>query len=770
MIELTVFRIKVPKNIESGPISAEQLFASLHAVCKKNVRFEIVNDKGRIFFYVVFPTEFKGTVSSQLFGSYPDLELIEVNGYTNYFDKGYFFAELGLKRVDLYPIKRFTQFEDKLKRVAFDPLSGITSALADAGSGIDYCSIQLDFKPLSDRWRRVYIRCIKVLSRNVFIDSEFFKDLYSRIFISRKRYLKALFFPFYLFLRLHSIFVLFRSENRIKDLKEMTTTIHEKESSLDAAIDKVSKLLFEVKLKFVFRTDDFVLANSASKQLCGAFNQFTMPNLNGFKMSSVKRASKVSLNLFSKEQGSILNQEELSTLFHMPNIDVKTPGIDWIESRKLEPPFNLETDLQGINLIGNTNYRFTKKKVGILPDDRRRHFYVIGKTGMGKSTLLENSIYNDIIDNKGLALIDPHGDLADKVLSFIPSKRVNDVVLIDPADPKSAIGFNLLQDVDPRLRSIVCSGIISVFKKLYFESWGPRLEHILRFTILALLEFPGSTLLGVPLLLQNSKYREQVIKSVTDPVVLNFWKTEFENMQDKLRVEAISPILNKVGQFVSSPTIRNIIGQSMSTVDLEFAMNCGKIVIINLSKGKIGEDNSTLLGSLFVTKFQLDAMKRVNIPENERKDFYLYVDEFQNFATESFATILSEARKYRLNLILANQYISQMPDVVKEAVFGNVGSILSFQIGFDDAEYISKQFKEEVSPQDLVGLNKYHAYMKLLIDGMPSGTFSLCTLPPVAVENHADISKVVKVSRERYCRDISLINTKLQKWNSNYSC
>ncbi|MBD3360769.1 DUF87 domain-containing protein [Candidatus Peregrinibacteria bacterium] len=417
-----------------------------------------------------------------------------------------------------------------------------------------------------------------------------------------------------------------------------------------------------------------------------------------------------------------------------------------------------------MTVLGQTNFRGAQQLFGIRPLDRRRHIYIIGKTGMGKSTLLENMVYSDIVAGRGVGVIDPHGDLADAVLKFVPSNRINDVVLVDPSDKEYAVAFNMLENVNPALGSIVCSGLVGIFKKIYAESWGPRLEHILRNTILSLLAYPGSSMMGITRILQDPDYRKKIVKKIEDPVVKSFWIDEFEKMQDRFRVEAISPIQNKVGQFLASPTIRNIVGQPKSTIDLRFAMDKGKIVIVNLSKGKIGEDNSALLGAMFITKFQLDAMSRANVPEKDRKDFYLYVDEFQNFATESFATILSEARKYRLNLTMANQYIAQMPDEVREAVFGNVGSLLSFQVGFDDAEYVSQQFGEEVLPSDLVSLSKYHAYMRLLIEGMTSKTFSLVTLPPpVLKEDNSD--KIRKVSRERYSNKVSVIEDKLKRWS-----
>ena len=313
------------------------------------------------------------------------------------------------------------------------------------------------------------------------------------------------------------------------------------------------------------------------------------------------------------------------------------------------------------------------------------------------------------------------------------------------------MAFNMLENIDPTMNSVVASGLVGIFKKIYAESWGPRLEHILRNTILSLLEYPDTTMLGITRILVDADFRKKVVRNVSDPIVKRFWADEFEKMQERQRVEAISPIQNKVGQFLSSPIIRNIVGQPRSMVDIRFAMDRKKIFICNLSKGKIGEDNSSLLGSMIITKFQLDAMSRSNISEKDRVDFYLYVDEFQNFATESFATILSEARKYRLNLTMANQYVAQMPDEVRDAVFGNVGTLMAFQVGFDDAEYISKQFSEVALPNDLVQLPKYNLYSKLLVDGMPSQPFSASTLPPISNElEEGRREKVIRFSRERF--------------------
>lgn len=417
-----------------------------------------------------------------------------------------------------------------------------------------------------------------------------------------------------------------------------------------------------------------------------------------------------------------------------------------------------------ITLFAKTNFRNSLRPFGIKLDDRRRHMYVIGKTGMGKSTMLENMIIQDIRYGRGLAVVDPHGDLVEKVINYIPSYRVNDVVYFNPADVDYPIAFNILESVDPTHRHLVASGLISIFKKLWADSWGPRLEHILRNTILALIEYPGSTLLGVTRMLVDKDYRRKVVDHLTDPIVKAFWRDEFAAFNDKFRVEAVSPIQNKIGQYLSSSIIRNIVGQPKSTIDMREIMDSGKIILMNLAKGRIGEDNAALLGAMMITKLQLAAMSRIDIPEWQRKDFFLYVDEFQNFATESFANILSEARKYRLDLIIAHQYIEQLDEQVQAAVFGNVGTIICFRVGATDAEFLAKEFFPTFTETDLVNLTKYDTYLKLMIDGVASEPFSATGLPPVTNPDNLE-EKILRVSRERYAKPRTVVEDKIARWS-----
>jgi CxxC-x17-CxxC domain-containing protein len=421
-----------------------------------------------------------------------------------------------------------------------------------------------------------------------------------------------------------------------------------------------------------------------------------------------------------------------------------------------------------VTLFAETNFRNSYKKFGIKKDDRRRHMYFIGKTGMGKSTVLENMIVSDFRAGNGVAVVDPHGDLAEKVINYIPDNRIKDVVNIDPSDINYPIAFNVVEQVEPHLRHLVASGLVGVFKKLWADSWGPRLEYILRNAVLAILDYPDSTLLGVVRMLSDKKYRKSVVANIQDPVVKSFWQKEFGSYADKFATEAVSPIQNKVGQFLSSSLMRNIVGQVNSSIDLRKIMDEGKIMIMNLSKGRIGEDNSALLGAMMITKIQLAAMSRVDIPEEDRKDFYLYIDEFQNFSTESFANILSEARKYRLNLIMAHQYIEQLEDTVKAAVFGNVGTLVTFRAGATDAEELVKEFTPTFVEEDIVNLPKYEMYLKLMIDGITSTPFSARGLKPLTKKDETNnIDKVIRNSREKYANAREVVEEKIMRWHED---
>lgn len=419
---------------------------------------------------------------------------------------------------------------------------------------------------------------------------------------------------------------------------------------------------------------------------------------------------------------------------------------------------------QELLILGETNYRKERKKFGILKDDRRRHMYIVGKTGMGKSTLLLNCIVQDVQRGNGVAVLDPHGDLVERVLDFIPPRRINETIYFNPADTDYPIAFNPLYHKDPSQRHLVASGMIQVFKKIWVDSWGPRLEYVLRNAILALLENPGNTLLGIPRLLTDSLFRKRIIKGIKDPVVRHFWAVEFEQYPKVFRTETISPIQNKVGQFLSTPMVRNIVGQTKTKFDLSDVLDSGKILLMNLSKGKIGEDNSSLLGSLMISQIYLAAVKRANLPEEKRKDFYLYIDELQSFATDEFSSILSEARKYRLCVIAANQFVSQLPKTLTSALLGNVGTIVAFNCGSEDAETIACEFRPTFNMCDLLELPKHNCYLKVSIGESSSSPFSAVTSPEISHTYRSSHYKIRFQSQKRYCTQCNNITRKIGRW------
>ncbi len=419
--------------------------------------------------------------------------------------------------------------------------------------------------------------------------------------------------------------------------------------------------------------------------------------------------------------------------------------------------------------FAKTNFRNSNRLFGIRRKDRRQHMYVIGKTGTGKSALLNNLIVQDIANGEGLCVVDPHGELIEEILHKIPEDRMKDVVYFNPADTDFHLGFNVLELPDPKYKHLVASGLMAIFTKIWSNVWSARMEYILNNAILALLDTPGSTLLGITRLLVDKEYRGKIVSNLKDPVVKAFWVNEYEEWRDQFRNEAIAPIQNKVGQFLSTSVVRNIVGQAKSTFDIFDIMNSGKIFLVNVSKGRIGEDNSALLGAMLITKIQLSAMERVRVPEDERVDFFLYVDEFQNFATDSFASILSEARKYRLDLTLAHQYVGQLvTDVstkVRDAVFGNVGTMVVFRVGAGDAEFLEKEFEPEFLPEDFVNLPNYTVYLKLMVNGVTSRPFSAETLPPFKLSISEDLEqKIIEYSRKHYARPRWIVEEEINKW------
>lgn len=786
---------------------------------QSKMSFEIAHLNGQIFFYAHVPKKFQKLIEGQIYAQYPEVEMDEVTDFIEEAERGMQIrnskyealnskgntesethpvalreepvsdfgfsasdfqevglgkvcvAEMGLMSPFIWPFKTYDFFVDKEDKTQVDTLAALTSAMSKLNHEADQAWFQMVIRPADPLWQKFSTKAFDTLKAGFFNrwgwTANWFAEWYPSPFFWHHWLVKV---PTSFFLKLF-----WRMFGLLKPVEAGSVTERQEVgySHWELPNRKLSKIGFQtaIRVGYLSRTGDVIAARIKAEEMASSFNQFQWPKVNGLKIARIGEGKDLLRRMKSRqiEPGMILTVDELATLYHLPMWNLETPNIAWVRAKKLEAPPELPTpkNSEDITLLGRTNFRGEYKPFGIKTEDRRRHMYIIGKTGMGKSTVLENMIYDDIQKGRGVAVVDPHGELADKVTAMIPPHRINDAVIFDPSDTNYPVSFNMLEVKTPEHRPLVASGLVGVFKKMYADSWGPRLEYILRNCILALTEYEGATLLGIPRMLVDPIYREKVVERVTDPVVKAFWVDEFANMSDKMRTEAISPIQNKVGQFLSSPVIRNILGQVKSSIDIRFAMDTKKIFIVNLSKGKIGEDNSSLLGSMLITKFQLDAMSRADVEAHEREDFYLYVDEFQNFATDSFATILSEARKYKLNLVMANQYVQQMEEEVMYAVFGNVGSLITFQVGFDDAEYFSKQFAEVVLPNDIISLPKFTAYIRLLVDNMPTKVFSAVMNPPVDVDMKSpERQKVLKASRERYGSDKLQVEDKIKKWSS----
>lgn len=763
--EGTLLEILVPRNNEKGPLQAENMFAALHGILDQSkseqdhISFEINSKDKYILFYCWAPNHLKDFVEGQIYAQYPTVEIkeasedISLNVPSDMIAIG---TMLELNKNEVFPIKTFLNFE-------VDPLSSITGVLSKV-NGRQQIWIQVMIKPVSDEWQQKGIKYVNAIRNGESTEKlSLSQKVISGAYDLTKEVIK-------------SATTITPSETKNDGAGEIRLSGPE-EAGLAGIEQKVTKLGYETKIRIVAVAEDEQTARTKLQGVVSAFKQFNATNINGFSIKEVLMQDdivyKYRNRAFSKP-GYILNIEEIASIFHLPHVSVETPSIAWAGSKKGEPPSNLpvegSVDEVDLTMFGQTNFRNYQQKFGIKTSDRRLHFYAIGKTGTGKSTMLENMIIDDILEGRGVAVVDPHGDLIEHVLDFIPEKRIQDVVYFAPADREFPIGFNILETVDEDLRGIVASGVVGIFKKIFGESWGPRLEYILRNAVLSLLDYPEATMLGITKVLVDKVYRKKVVDNVKDPVIKDFWVNEFEQYDNKFRTEAVAPIQNKVGQFLSSSTIRNIVGQPKSTIDLSEIMDNKRILLVDLAVGKVGEDVSALLGAMMITKIQLSAMQRANIPEEQRQDFYLYVDEFQNFATDSFATILSEARKYRLNIILGHQYIGQLiTDVstrVRDAVFGNVGTKIVFRVGATDAEFLETEFEPEFIIEDLVNLPNYSIYLKLMVDGVTSRPFSAVTLPPFKIAASTSIANnIIQMSRKNYSRPNYQVEKEINLWS-----
>lgn len=730
-----------------GPRYAEQALSAIHQAntARQSITFQYAYHNNSVGLFCRFPTALKTTVLRQFHAAYPDCKLARLPDHAldPPGDHRTWTAELQL-RSDFFPIRTHPQFEDRLEYNTADPLTGILATLTESSPAGCRSMIELHVRPAAG-WKRWYARhVLDRLNRPFLVRHPFLSEVYGNAASSRWLW------PWALGL---GLFTASRDGRRKSDTAN--SQHHDRETALEAAEEKIGRHLFSVRIRLIVSAPagSRHVARRRIDEMAGGFGQFTSPKLSTFKRSRVRRRRRTPGKRLDRG-GFLLCDEELATLWHPPTQTVRAETMQSCTWREMEPPVQIASgrgESEDGAVLGRLKFRSKNEAFGIRLDDRRRHVAVVGKTGMGKSTLLERLVASDVTAGRGVGLIDPHGDLAEKVIDLVPPRRTNDVVLFDAGDREFPVAFNPLSCPDPHQRPLVTSGVVSAFKKIYGDSWGPRLEHILRNTLFTLVSVPGTSLLSVLRLLSDPHYRKTIVSHVDDPVVRSFWQDEFAAWNDRYRNEAVAPIQNKIGQFLASPILRAITGQAKSTIDLRRAMDSGQVLIVNLSKGRIGEDASSLLGSLLVTSIQQAAMGRAEIAENDRRDFFLYVDEFQNFATESFATILSEARKYRLSLTIANQYLAQMDEATLHAVFGNVGSLISFQVGPSDAELLAGQLAGDVTEQDLIGLPRFTAYVRLLIEGTPSRPFSMETLPPTSPRRGADRSqKVRNHSRHRY--------------------
>ncbi|PIZ44938.1 hypothetical protein CO180_00975 [candidate division WWE3 bacterium CG_4_9_14_3_um_filter_41_6] len=759
--------IKVPKQNEQTPLAAEMMFSAIHGLRQDKTdvgvfSFEIRANHEGIFFYSYVPKKHQKFVESQIYAQYPTAEIAVVDDYTKIEmdkDVSILGTEIVLDKPFYSPIKSFPDFE-------VDPLAAITGSVEQLGEN-EEAWFQVVVKPSPVGWQDAGYRKIKELKTGKKQETRTLPQvLMEALGVRGVQFIVDI------------IMGIVQNPSYYMEDRNAEEKKYEMDEEAKAEIENIRKKLSLLGYSTSMRIIGFAPTEAEAQQNVGsmvaAFKQFASGEMNSFSRSgfivdpqqllSDYRARKQARE---KEKVFILNTEELASIYHLPSVSVSTPNIDYILSKKSEPPLDLPTD--SAVKFAKTTFRNKQVEFGVRSEDRRRHMYVIGKTGTGKTTLLRNMIIQDIRAGNGVAVIDPHGDLFDYVLDYIPQERVDDVVIFSPSDFEYPVALNMFELSDPDQKGLVVSGLIDVFRKRFEFSWGPRMEHLLRNTFLTFLEIPHSTLLGVTRILVDRSYRKYIVNLVEDPILKDFWNNEFEQIMqnDRLAAEAVGPIQNRLGPFLATPTIRNLVGQAGGTVNLREIMDTKKILLCNLTKGGIGEDNSSILGAFLVGRLWFAAMSRADTSEENRVDFQVYVDEFQNFATSSFASILSESRKYRLNLTIAHQYISQLESggdsTVKDAVFGNVGTIVSYVVGQEDAEVLAKEFEPVFESNDLISLGKYQLYLKLMVGSQQSRPFSAVALPPITDADNLR-QEVIAHSRATYGRPRAKVEAAVKRW------
>lgn len=651
---------------------------------------------GDIRFYVGVPKKLQDMVEKQINGAYPDAHIQEVDDYNIFETENgkVAFTSLFLKKSDYLPIKFY-------KELPIDPLSTLISTLGKMQEG-EAAAVQIVIAPAGDKWHKA-----------------------GRDHIAKEKKNEA-------------------------DPETASYSLDQKE--IEAIENKISKPGFATYIRIVAVSSSKEAADAHLGNIVGAFTQFN--SFNSFSKHSPKfyKGSMLVDFIYRHvpllKKGSVLSSEELATIFHFPNKSIENPHINWLAARTAPAPAKIPTS--GLYL-GKSIYRSQEKQVYIGRDDRRRHMYIIGKTGVGKSEFLKDMILQDIRNGEGVCFIDPH-DTIDQILPLIPPERAEDVILFDPSDTERPMGINMLDAETEDQKHFVTSSIINLFYKLYDPQRtgiiGPRFEHAVRNAMLTVMSEPGNTFVELVRVLSDQNYVQKLLPKVTDPIVRRYWTDQIAQTSDFHKSEVLDYITSKFGRFVTNKMMRNMIGQSKSSFDFRKVMDEGKILLISLAKGRIGEENSSFLGLLMVPRLLVAAMSRQDIPQDQRRDFFLYVDEFQNFATPDFAQILSEARKYRLNLTVANQFIGQIDEEVKNAIFGNVGTIASFRVGVNDANYLQHEFQPTFAEADLINVERFHAYVKTLIDGEPTTPFSMDLTRDIAEEKARENPRVAELVKE----------------------
>jgi len=718
--------LKPPQNNDKREDAADSFFTQVSEILKgKKITLsaEIAIYGKFLWFFLTCPSYVKETIKGQWQSYYPKGEVLEVKDYTeklffSYQPKYLIGCEMYYDQGELLPLLTYKD----LKKNPLVALSGVASAFAKNEAGF----IQLVLKPAKkENFLRKLAKKKRQYDRNKTLATSPSAEGYLRL------------------------------EDEKDEGSYFETTIRFLTTGIEYGKTQLNlSSMMTVYKKSLERT-------KIQKLKEGSFFQ-------GMKIvQAYKNRSPGSRFAIGNKFRFKFSTSELATFFHLPYKEEEISQVVQITSKRAPAPQNLpkpDKETKNLAIFGETNFQNERTKFGIKNDDRRRHLYIIGKSGTGKSKLLELLIKSDLEAGRGVIVLDPHGDLAKEVLNMVPEKRITEVVYFNPADIDHPIGFNPMEGVGKfEFKQNVVAGFISIFKKLFGLNWNERFEHVLRYTTLALLEYPNASILGIPRMLTDNMFRQEAISYVSDPLVKKFWTTEFSSWNDQFASEAIVPIINKIGQFVANPMIRNIVGQGKSGFSFEEMMNQEKIFIANLSMGQLGEENSALLGSMLVTKIWQTAISRANLDEEKRKDSFMYVDEFQNFATTSFANILSEARKYRLNLTIAHQYVQQLPEEVRATIFGNAGNILSFRVGGEDAQILAKEFEPVFELNDFLNLDIRNFFIKMSIDGATSQPFSAITL---TVEKPATdrAKKIIDLSRNKWAQKRAKVEEEIEGW------